>query len=349
MDLTIDSKLFNEFHSTVVAAVNLPITSRKIIEEFIDIDVTAEAVAKIIQRNQYFEYVLVKEIQSLGLKENTPTLRAAISLLGMQRVRSFVCALQIMRSVAGKYPEIDASGKLNFKPSEYLPFALKTEEYVSVHRTEYPDTCYAAAMLFDVLLALGRAKLENPKPFEEHISEVYKHGMRTAKIATEIAKTTKKLGFSKYIFSAGLLHDIGKVALDFLFPAGKPNAYANFRAEIAKKPTNREVTHFLEAKRFGLPHEYYSSQIAYFSGVFKDLEKPLLFHHDPYLAGSANKELAQFSHLLALATNIANNFRVPKDANDPIYDSWFTAEVKGFKVDKNTLHMTLLKMGRDSF
>ena len=348
MDIQVDPKLFHDFHFKVAMSLKLPATSRRVLEEFADLDVNAEAVGKIIQRNQYFEYWLLNEIKSLGLKENTPKLTAAIALLGMQRTRDFVCALQILRMVGRRHPEVAADGKLNFKSSDYLKYALRTEEFLSVRRMQYGDTAYAAGMMFDVMVAVATELFEAPKPFEEYVGEVYKHSLKTARIGVEIAKTFKSFSYTKFVFAGCLVHDIGKLAMDLIFGPGA-ESYATFRADIEKRPTSREVRHFAETKRFGLTHEYYGAQMVHYFGVFKDIEKAILFHHEPYLAKTANKELYTFASLIALASNMTNNFRVPKDANDPIFASWFTPELKDFKVDYKILQGIAAKVGSERF
>lgn len=338
MEPKIDPKLFHDFHFKVAMSLRLPDTSRKVLEEFVDIDVNAEAVAKIVQRNQYFEHMLLHEIRSLGLKENTPKLTAAVALLGMQRVRDFVCALQILRMVGRRHPEVDKDGKLNFKASDYLKHATRTEEFVTNHRLQYGDTAYAAGMMFDVMTAVGQELFQAPKTYFEYVGEVYKHGMRTARIGVEIAKSFKSFSYTKFVFAACLVHDIGKLAMELLLD------YSNFRADLGKKPVSREVRHFAEAARYGLTHDYFSSQMAYFFGVFRTVEKAILFHHEPYLLKSSNKELFTFASLIALASNMANNVRVPKDANDPIYKAWFTPELGDFKVDPKLLQTIMSKV-----
>lgn len=348
MDIQVDPKLFHDFHFKVAMSLKLPGTSRRVLEEFVDLDVNAEAIGKVIQRNQYFEYWLLNEIKSLGLKENTPKLTAAIALLGMQRTRDFVCALQILRMVGRRHPEMTGDGKLNFKPADFLKYALKTEEFLSIRRMPYGDTAYAAGLMFDVMSAVARELFEAPKPFEEYLGEVYKHGLKSARIGTEIAKNFKSFSYTKYVFAGCLIHDIGKLAMDLMFGAG-PTSYATFRADVEKRPTSRHVRHSVEATRFGLTHEYYSAQMAHYFGMFREIEKAILFHHEPYILKTVNKELYTFASIIALASNMTNNFRVPKDVNDPIYASWFTPELKDFKIDPKILQTVAKTVGSERF
>lgn len=326
--------------------LRLPLTSRKILEAFINIDVNTETVSRIVQRNQYLEVALLREIKALGLKDNTPTLKAAIALLGMQRVRDFLCALQIIRWAGNKYPKIDKDGKVDFRPSELLQYALRTEEFASMRRIDYVDTAYAAGMMFDIMLYLGKDVFGASRGYEEFVAEIFKHSLRAARIGTEIAKSFKNLGFSKYVFAACLIHDIGKLAMYLLYPPTTPNSYHLFLGDLKKKPQKREVAHFAEAKRFGATHEYYGAQMAYFFQLLRSIEKPLLFHHDPYLIRS-NRDVFNFACLISLASNMANNFRSPKDSKDPVYEAWFTSEMSDFRVDPKLLLLIMAKIGSD--
>jgi HD-like signal output (HDOD) protein len=316
-----------------------------VLEEFVDIDVNTDAVARIVSRNQYFEYMLLQEIKTLGLKDISPSLQTAIALLGMQRVRDFICALQIMRIVCRKHPEFNQEGKLNFRSSEYLTYSLKTEEYVVTRRMQYADIAYAAGMVFDLMVWIGRELYGSKKGYDELMTEVYKHGLRAAMIGMEIAKLFKRFNYNKYVFAACLLHDVGKLAMDLIFGT----AYSIFRADINKVPLSRDVTHFLEARRFGFTHEYYGSQMAYYFQIFRPIEKAILFHHEPYLLKGTNKELWVLASIIALASNMARNYRIPKDHSDPIFKAWFPHELKDFRIDKSALILIMNKIGRESF
>jgi HD-like signal output (HDOD) protein len=319
-------------------------TSRKLLEEFVDIDVNTDSVSRIVQRNQYVEHLLLHEIQTLRMKESTPTLKAAIALLGMARVRDFVNALQMVRMVGKRHPKIGKDGRYDFKPTEMLKYALRTEEFMNIRRMQYADTGYAAGMMFDLMVKIGQEFFQAPKAFSEYVDEVYKHSLRSAMVGVELAKTVKNLGFAKFVFSACLLHDIGKLAMELMFPPGAPNSFQSFRAEVAKKQLSREMIHFVESARFGLTHEYYGSQMAYFFHFFRGIEKAILFHHDPYLIRTSNRELYTLSALMALASNVASHLKPPKDQNDPLYKAWFPPELRDFKLEHKIMKIVVSRV-----
>ncbi|MBI3544924.1 MAG: HDOD domain-containing protein [Deltaproteobacteria bacterium] len=352
MDPQIDSKLFHDFHQKIAMPLRPPLASRRLLEEFSDIDVTAEAVARIIQGNQYLEHLLVNEIKALGMKENTPKLQGAIALFGMSRTRDFICALQILRQIGGRHPSADKNGRSTLKPAEYVKFAQRTEELVSARLLKYPDTAYAAGLLFDRLLAIARENFGDPDGFVDYAAEIHKHGVRTALVAIELAKAMKAtgsplhgtFGSSKYLFAACLIHDAGKLVLELLYPKTKPNAYAAFRQAVAEKPVSRAIRHFVEQSLFGYSHEHYSAQLAQHFQLFRPVERALLFHHDPYGARAAGKETHQLALLLAVASNVATTFRVPRDTADPIFNAWLTPEVKELSLARSALLAVVQKV-----
>lgn len=349
MEIQVDSAIFAQFREQVLRNVTLSSTTQRVLEEFTGVDVTSDVLAGIIERNQYLEHLLLKQVQGLGLKDTVPSLRAGVVLVGMQGVRDFLCAMQIIRKIQNKHPLFSDDGKPDFKPADYLKFALKTEEYVQTRRLPNADTAYAAGYLFDVLRYIGLEIFHAPKTFEEYMAEVYKQGLKSARLAIEIYRESKLASFSKHIFGAALIHDVGKIAMELLYVQSAKETYTNFRALAAKKNYGREARHHWEQKTFGLSHEYYGSQIATTFPIFRPIEKSILFHHDPFLAKGQNKDVWKLSQILCLASNMASNFRIPKDTNDPVFKLWLNSELSDFKIDKKFLMVLMSKVGNDRF
>lgn len=323
--------------------------TREILAKFVDIDVTADAVTKEISKDYKILELLTTQIKAL--KPDTgfnPSPNAAVAMLGMQNVRNFICLLQIYFMFNGKYPDRDAQGKLAISASDYLKHAIKTEEFAQLKNLPFSDAAFVAGLLFDVLSETGTTKFGLQKSFQEYVAEIYKHGLRSAVIGLQIAKALKYDQALKLVFVGCLLHDLGKLALEIMYPPGSPKSYQDFRKEIAKKQYKRHVIHLLETKQYGLTHEYYSSQILSYSKIFKDIERAILFHHEPYLICSENRDIYQFASIVALATNMATNAKAPKDTNDPVYSLWLTPELKDLKITKKTLMIIMLKLGRET-
>ncbi|MBI2607030.1 MAG: HD domain-containing protein [Deltaproteobacteria bacterium] len=345
----VDQKIFHDFHFRLAMPMRIPQTSRKIIEEFVDIDVNSDMVSKIIGRNQYVKYMLMKQIEGMGLKGKSKELDSVIVMFGMEEVRDFVCALQILRTVGGKHPQVGPDGRFGFKTADVLKYALRTEEYVKNRKFPYADSAYAAGMMFDRMVAIGADIFNAPKSYFAYVDDVYKHGLMSARIGYEVAREMKGFGFSKVLFASCLVHDIGKLVMELLYAEGTPNAFKQFRLDIEKKPLTRDLIHFIETARFGFTHEYYSSQLVWAYEIFRIVERAILFHHDPYLIRSSNKDTYNLACLIALASNMARKFQKARNVNDSIMKHWLSPELKDFAIDPRILVTTMEKLDGETF
>jgi HD-like signal output (HDOD) protein len=208
--------LFLEFSDKILPRLALPATGRSILEAFSNIDVTADKLAACLKHNPYYEYQFLQVIQSLGKREDMPSLEAAVVLLGMQNSRNLILALQAIRMTKGTHPAWGEDGKLQLVPAEILEFALKIEDLLSKDKGGYADTAYAAGFVFDLLVLLSQGAETDEKISAAYIESVFSHGLKAAKIAAEIGKTIPDFVLKKYIFSACLIHDVGKAAMTIL-------------------------------------------------------------------------------------------------------------------------------------
>ena len=313
-------------------------TVANVLDRFVAGDVTAEDISNILQQNPYLENILITEIKTLGLKDNVPSIRAALSMLGMQRVRSLVCSIHFIRRIQKRHPGFTADGKLDFKASDLLPYALKAEEVAQTHKYQYPDLAFAAGMLFDIVVQIAqKPEAKASKEFGASVEEVFRHGVKAARIAMELSKIWKGFFWNKYIFSACLVHDIGKLAMELIHQESA-KSYAAFKKEMADKKPAAEVQHLLERQKFSETHEEWSSKFCAWYPFLENIEKAVLFHHEPYLIKtSSQKDLFHFSCLISLASNMANHYRVPKDDKDPVFKQWILPELSDFKITPKQL------------
>ncbi|MCM2277797.1 MAG: HDOD domain-containing protein [Oligoflexia bacterium] len=327
-----DCPAFSDFFEKVVPRINLPYTSRHIIEAFSNIDVKAERVAQILRANQYYEAILFRIVESLGKRESVERLEGAIVLLGMQNTRNTMIALQLLRMVKGGHPEWTKEGKLKVNPAEVLKYALRTEELLSGRKDGYSDTAYAAGLIFDILALLASEMAQDKKKTLATIDAVYLHGLRTAQIAAEISSSIPDFGFKKYVFSACLIHDIGKIIHAIINPA-----YSQFIEDSGKKELPRQIRHFAERQRFGVSHSLLGGLCCEYFHAFQPVQKAILYHHNPYLIKGGMDGLGQLASLICLSTNIANNFKKAEKADDPILPLWKGVELADFPVDVPSL------------
>lgn len=323
-----DSQVFNDFIEKVVSRINLPYTSRNIIEAFSNIDVKAERVAQILRSNQYYEAVVFRLIESLGKRENVGRLEAAVVLMGMQNARNTIIALQLLRMVRGGHPEWTKEGRLKTNPNEVLKYALRTEESLSGRKDSYSDTAYAAGLIFDILALVATELAQDKKKTLAFIDSVYTLGLKTAQIGVELANTIQDFGFKKYVFSSCLIHDIGRIILAIVDPA-----YPVFVEECGKKDLPRQVRHFAEIQRFGVSHALLGGMCCEYFHAFQPIQKAILFHHDPYLIKGGMDGLGQLASLICLSSNIANNFKKVEKADDPMIHVWRGVELADFPLD----------------
>src|SRR5690349_18293173 len=116
MEISVQPEIFHEFYDKIAFRLRLGNTSRQVLGRFIAADANATAITDILARNQYFESRLVDLAKALSGKEEVPTLRSAVSMLGMQVTRDQVCAAQIYRSVTDRFPAVDKDGKAEGNP-----------------------------------------------------------------------------------------------------------------------------------------------------------------------------------------------------------------------------------------
>ncbi|HCM40635.1 MAG: hypothetical protein A2070_08895 [Bdellovibrionales bacterium GWC1_52_8] len=321
-------EILSHFLDKVAPKLILPDTSWFILEAFSNIDVTAEKVSQILKANAYFESLFYRVVANLSKREEMPSLEGAIVLLGMQNFRNLMIAAQLYRSVLGTHPEWDKDGKLKLTSSEFLKYSLKTEEQLVNRKNEYSDTAYAAGLVFDILAAVTNAVCDDKKKVLAFLDGIYNHGLRTATIAAELAKNVPDLGFQKYVFSAALIHDIGKVGMAIVRPG-----YINFLEDVKKKEISRPIRQHLEKEKWGVDHLAIGALTCHFYRMFRPIEKVVQFHHDPYLLRLRQKNLFPITGLICLATNIANNFKKTDKMDDPVLSLWRGPELRDFRID----------------
>ena len=334
------SPIFRDFLEKLSPRIELSHTSRGILRAFSSPDVNAGMVAQFLKDNPYYQFQLLKVIETLGKRE-APSVEGAIVLLGMQNSRNLILALQLLRSVKGIHPPWSKEGKLQVQPNEVLKFALKTEESQVSAKSPYADTAYAAGMLFDVMTLLVEQYSNDKKAVAAFIEQIYAHGLKSAQIAAEISKNLPDFAYRKFLFSACLIHDLGKVAMAILEPD-----YLKFLETAGKKFTlPRAVRLHAESTRFGTNHAVIGTLICHEFSIFRPIEKSILFHHAPFLLSSRNKNLYQLASLVALSANVANNFKKTDKADDPMVALWKTPELRDFRIDVKDILKAVARVG----
>ncbi len=126
---------------------------------------------------------------------------------------------------------------------------------------------------------------------------LFSHALAVAHIAKTISRFRQQEDNGN-VYTAGLLHDIGKVVLDAFFVMIKPLFYQHI---------NDAGYDFLRLEReaLGIDHQQIGGLLAEKWLLPENLREIIALHHTPELAASENKELI---HTVALADLLATRF-----------------------------------------
>ncbi len=339
---TNETEMFKRYFKQIVPKLSLPNTSYEILKAFSNIDVTAEKVAFFLKNNPYYEYQVLKFIESKNVREVLPNLESIVIMIGMQNTRDLILSLQLLRLVRENHPLWDKDGKLAIVPSDVIKYALKTEALLAGDRSGYSDMGYAAGLLYDLLVLIGTDLSKDKNKFLAYIEAVYNQGLKTAQIAVTLAKNVPDMAFSKYLFGASLVHDVGKVVIAIL-----SSEYIAFEDQANKKMLTRMVRYYAEERKFGVNHAMIGGLTCQYFRIFKTIEKAILYHHEPFLLRKWKPNLFQLSSVVSLASNIANGLRRVDGPNDPILKTWKGPELNDFKMEFKQLSSVINRMIAD--
>ena len=209
--------------------------------------------------------------------------------------------------------------------------ALKSEELLAGNKSGYADTAYAAGLIFDLLVLMAVDLSEEPKRVISYVDNVFSHGLRAAMVGVELGKSVPEFSHGKFVFSACLVHDIGKIVMAIL-----DKTYLDVLEDCSKKALPRAVRQFAEEKRFGVNHAVLGGIACHYFQLFRQIEKAIYFHHDPYVL-RANKGLYQLCAIVCLSTNIANSFKKVEKVDDPLLGVWKGVDLRDFRMDSKTM------------
>jgi hypothetical protein len=234
-------------------------TAHDTLQEFIDIDVSAGDLVRILNENQayrdlFFRFVSQKTAKPEKPKEGedkkkeppSPTHRL-VNLLGMLGSRNLVMALRIHRLADGRFP-IKEDGKIDINAGDYLKRALEGEDSFQRNGLEYSETAYAAGVYFDLCRHVFE-KSGDFKRLQPYFDRCWKRAFRTGVLAYLLAE--KLAGFTpKYALAGGMMAHAGKVSL----AVWKQNeGYAEFEEKLDDNKELPAIARMLlEREKFGL-------------------------------------------------------------------------------------------------
>lgn len=136
--------------------------------------------------------------------------------------------------------------------------------------------------------------------------DLWRHSLATASAAAVLAKL--KGVDSEVAFTAGLLHDIGKVR--FVQTVG--NDYAKL---VQEARGGLQPLHTLEAAKWGIDHAVIAGQLLKNWGFPLTMRDAVLLHH-AVMGASPNLE---FAAIINIANYLAGSIGFPYDAHGPVF------------------------------
>jgi hypothetical protein len=313
-------------------------TARDTLQEFIDIDVSADDLVRILNRNQAYRDLFSRFVnkktgkqpkEGEAEKEGSPTHRL-IALLGMIGSRNLILSLRMHRNAEGKFP-IDAEGNVDLKAAEYLNRAMEIEESFVRNKLEYSETAFAAASYYDWFLRT-QAKHPTFKKQEPYLQEIWKRGQRAGLIAYLLAQ--KVVGSTpKFAIAAGMLSQVGRLHMALRFGAD----YSDFETKIDAQKLNHVARLLQERDRFGLAHEEMASYSLFFYDVFQELEPCIRFYREPYCLKGGDHGQYTMALVLSLADSMARSWKIPVDEKDPTLAEWAAPWTKELRLRPQAL------------
>lgn len=328
-------------------------TARDTLQEFIDIDVSADDLVRILNRNQvyrslFFRFIAKKTAapekntdadgdKGKEKEEDSPTHRL-INLLGMIGSRNLILALRMHKAAEGAFPAAP-DGSVDVKAADYLKFAMEFEESFLRNDLEYSEMAYAVGVYFDWFL---RVEAKHPafKKLDPYYREVAKRAFRTGLIAYFLADGVKGVT-PKFAFAAGALTQAGKLFLATEYSEGKEN-YADFDRAIDKNSKHTPLARVLvEREAYSTTHEEVGAHTLRYFDVFKPLIPAVRFYREVFCLKGVDKQNYAFAATLLLADRMASSWKLPVDEKDPVFLEWAHPAVATLKLSKAKLIDTM--------
>lgn len=296
-------------------------TAQATLQEFIDIDVRVQDLARILRGNKTYLQIFrnfvgqkVKEPAEedpspLRAPRPTPT-RRLVGLLGMIGSRNLILSLRMNEVVRGEFP-FNAEGILEIKPGDYLKLALQAEEFFARNQIQYGETAFAAGVLYDWINFVLKEKGHYPS-LEPYFQETWKQAFRAGVIAFELAKRVPGQ-LPPHSLAATTLAPAGKL----LLAAAVGPAYGELLAQAKANAKLDPLAKLLQERQaFGTSYEEVTAQALGYFSVFRGYGPVIRRFREPYLLKNDPAHEAQ-AHLILLAESAANLRSLPPAENDP--------------------------------
>jgi hypothetical protein len=300
--------------------LHLGATAHATLQEFIDIDVRTEDLARILRANKPY-LRLFREFVGQRVREKeepepngarprpTPT-RRLVGLLGMIGSRNLILTLRMNEAVRGSFP-VNEEGTLEVKTSAFLKCAQQAEDFFARNRLPYGETAFAAGLLFDWINLALKEQGHYPN-LEQFFQETWKEAFRAGVIAFELAKEVPGQ-LPQRCLPALTCAYAGKL----LLAAGLGVAYRDFlhaqKADPRLDPLARLVQ---ERAAFGTSYEEVAAQAAAYFSVFKPYAPTIRRLREPYLLKGGDAAHEAEARVLLLSESAAGLRALPNSEKD---------------------------------
>ena len=312
-------------------------TAQDTLQEFIDIDVTAEDLTKILKRNKAYRDMFARFIEQKssekkepGASKNGPHTHRLIGLLGMMGSRNLVIALRMHKAVNGKFPETPDGLKIT--PSDYLKKSMETEEAFLRAKLEYSETAFTAAVYYDWLIQIMSKTNSYKKTLEPYCDLVWKRAQKTGYLAYFLAKEVKG-GSPKNALAAGFFLHGGKILM-----AQQNPTYIDFETQLEANPKLSPLAKLLlERDKFQTSFEAVSAHSLRYFTLFRSVIPAVANFREPYNLKGIDKSGCQLAALLYLADSMAHSWKIPADEKDPAFAEWAHPSLKQLQLSPKKL------------
>tara|TARA_Y100000590_G_scaffold469940_1_gene660826 strand:+ start:12633 stop:13589 length:957 start_codon:yes stop_codon:yes gene_type:complete len=316
--------------------------SVQLLQAFSSRDVTSEHLADTFKRNPYYLDFFNQVILSLSNREEMPVPEAGVVMLGMQNSRNHLIVSQMVKTIRGESPLFEESGKLNLDVKGHLSFALQCEDYLSEKQDEYVSLGFSAGLFYDFLREIVRFKFSDLKDFDTYLDAHFLRALRSAKVARLLSLSLKNFSYKKYAFSAGLLQNVGEIALSLLSPE-----YFKLSLSFAEHKIPRSMRVALEYKRVKTSPQVVAVPMLFNFPLFRKIAQSIFYTREPYRLKSKHKDDYDLSIVLHVANEVADSFQIPNDPKDPILQKYLGAAVSDHSLNSSTLLKVLQDLGKD--
>ena len=324
--------------------------ARDTLQEFIDIDVTADDLAQILNRNQVYQDLFRKTIFRKKGREQTEeerkdeklsTNHRLVSLLGMIRTRNLLLALRTYEIGHGKFP-LDEDGTVNIQVSLAIRHANDFEDFFQRNKLEYSEMAFAVGFYFDCLKAFlpqGNAKMET------YFANTWRKSKQTALIAFLLAYKVEGCS-PKFAIASGAMSQVGRIYMSRIFGPNNESDSSPIYMELEPKMAAADkldhlARYITEQEIYGVTQEEFGAFSLRCYDIFASLEPVIRFYREPYCLKNSDPMMYKMALIVNLAESMATYNRAPSSETDEIFKVWDFHSLHDLNISKKILIETM--------